>query len=228
MIHTLADLPYSLEALEPFLMKETLYYHHEKHHAGYVNKLNGLIKGTEYEEMSLEYIITQSDGAIFNNAAQTFNHNFYWNCLSPVATQPSDALLRKIIDTFGSMDKLREEFLASALNNFGSGWTWLVLDQHEHLKIVNTSNAQTPIAHHETPLLTCDVWEHAYYLDYKNERVKYLDGFWEHINWENASKVFEDKEHLNAIGLYAIVNNDPADPMSNYLDELQKGEEITS
>jgi Fe-Mn family superoxide dismutase len=192
MKHTLADLPYDLEALEPFLMKETLYYHHDKHHAGYVNKLNTLIKGTEYEEMSLEYIITQSDGAIFNNAAQTFNHNFYWNCLSPVATQPSDTLLRKIIDTFGSMDKLKEEFLASALNNFGSGWTWLVLDQHEHLKIVNTSNAQTPIAHHETPLLTCDVWEHAYYLNYQNRRPDYIEAFFNVINWNEVERRYAE------------------------------------
>lgn len=201
MTHVLMDLPYSQEALEPFLMKETLYYHHEKHHAGYVNKLNGLIKGTKFEDMSLEHIITQSDGAIFNNAAQTFNHSFYWNCLSPVPTQPSDALLQKIVDTFGSMDKFKEEFSASALNNFGSGWTWLVVDENKELKIINTSNAQTPIANDETPLLTCDVWEHAYYLDYKNERAKYLDGFLEHINWDSASKVFEDKEHLYAIGL---------------------------
>ncbi|UCN00284.1 superoxide dismutase [Sulfurimonas sp. SWIR-19] len=228
MQHKLTDLPFPPDALESFLSQETLFYHHQKHHAGYVKKLNELIKDTEYEQMSLEQIITQSDGAVFNNAAQTFNHNFYWNCLSPTATVPSDALLRKITDVFGSMEKLKEAFLNAALTNFGSGWTWLVLDQHEHLKIVNTSNAQTPIAHHETPLLTCDVWEHAYYLDYKNERAKYLDAFWEHINWENASKIFADKEHLNAVGLYGIVNNDPDDPMSDYLDELQRAEEISS
>lgn len=228
MLHKLVDLPYAPDAFEPFLSKETLFYHHQKHHAGYVNNLNNLIKGTEYEDMSLEYIITQSDGAIFNNAAQTFNHNFYWNCLSPEPSEPSAALLQKITAVFGSMEAFKEKFLHAALTNFGSGWTWLVLDQHEHLKIVNTSNAQTPITSDETPLLTCDVWEHAYYLDYKNERVKYLDGFWEHINWENASKVFEDKEHLNVIGLYAIVNNDPDDPMADYLDELQKEEEVSS
>lgn len=228
MQHTLAALPYAMDALEPFLTQQTLFYHHEKHHAGYVKKLNTLILGTEYEEMSLEYIITQSEGAIFNNAAQTFNHNFYWNCLSPDTTMPSDALLRKITEVFGGMEKLKETFINAALTNFGSGWTWLVLDQHEHLKILNTSNAQTPIAHNETPLLTCDVWEHAYYLDYKNERAKYLEGFWQHINWDNASKIFEDKEHLNVVGLSAIINNDPDDPMSEYLDELQKQEEISS
>ena len=228
MKHTLAALPYAMDALEPFLTKETLLYHYEKHHAGYVKKLNTLIQGTEYAEMNLEYIITQSNGAIFNNAAQTFNHNFYWNCLSPSVTTPSDTLLRKITDIFGNMEKLKEAFVDSALHNFGSGWTWLVVDQHEHLKIVNTSNAQTPITSDEIPLLTCDVWEHAYYLDYKNERARYLEGFWQHINWENASKVFENKEHLNVIGLYAILNNDPDDPMSDYLDKLQGEERVSS
>ncbi|WP_304542787.1 superoxide dismutase [Sulfurimonas microaerophilic] len=228
MKHSLPALPYKSDALEPFLSEQTLLFHHKKHHAGYVNKLNSLIEGTDYETMSLEYIISQSEGAIFNNAAQIFNHNFYWNCLSPTKTTPSDALAQKISEVFGSMEKFKEEFLNAAVGNFGSGWTWLIIDQHEHLKIVNTSNANTPIAHSQTPLLTCDVWEHAYYLDYKNERLKYLEGFWEHINWDNVSKVYADKEHLNVIGLAGIVNNDPDDLMSDYLDELQHQEETSS
>lgn len=228
MKHTLIALPYAIDALEPFLSQETLTYHHQKHHAGYVNKLNALIKDTDYEDMGLKQIIAQSEGAIFNNAAQVFNHNFYWSCLSPTKTTPSDALAKKISEVFGTIAQFKEEFLNAALNNFGSGWTWLILDQHEHMKIVNTSNAQTPITHSQTPLLTCDVWEHAYYLDYKNERARYLEGFWEHVNWDNVSKIYEDKEHLNYIGFSGIVNNDPDDPMSDYLDELQHQEDVSS
>ncbi|MEJ2373389.1 MAG: superoxide dismutase [Sulfurimonas sp.] len=228
MKHTLPALPYGTNALEPFLSEQTLNFHHKKHHAGYINKLNGLIENTDFETMNLEYIISQSDGAIFNNAAQVFNHNFYWNCLTPKKTTPSDPLVQKISEVFGSMDEFKKLFIDAALSNFGSGWTWLVIDQHEHLKILNTSNAQTPIANSITPLITCDVWEHAYYLDYKNERAKYLEGFWEHINWNNVSKIYEDKEHLNVIGLAGVLNNDPDDPMSDYLDELQHQEEISS
>jgi len=228
MKHALTALPYTTRALEPFLSEQTLLYHHKKHHAGYINKLNALIEGTDYENLGLEYIITQSEGAIFNNAAQVFNHNFYWNCLSPTKTTPSNALAKKISEVFGSVEKFKEEFLNAALNNFGSGWTWLILDQHEHMKIVNTSNAQTPIAHSETPLLTCDIWEHAYYLDYKNERARYLEGFCKHINWGNVSKIYADKEHLNFVGLSGIINNDPDDPMSDYFDELQRQEEVSS
>jgi len=228
MKHTLANLPYSMNALEPFLSKETIHYHYDKHHAGYVNKLNSLIKDTEYEDMSLEYLIMQSDGAIFNNAAQTFNHNFYWNCLSPTKTSPSEMLEKKIIEVFGSMREFQDKFIQSALTNFGSGWTWLILDQHEHLQIINTSNADTPVVHHNTPLITCDVWEHSYYLDYKNVRVDYLKAFYEHINWDNASKIFENTEHLNQIGLSSIINNDPDDLMSDYLDELQQAEDVSS
>lgn len=191
MKHTLMTLPYPMDALEPFLTQETLFYHHEKHHAGYVNKLNALIAGTEYEDMQLEAIIKKAEGAILNNAAQTFNHNFYWNSLTNEKTNPSEALLTKLVDTFGSMQKFKEEFLDAALNNFGSGWTWLIVDAHGALKILNTSNAQTPIRGDDLPLLTCDVWEHAYYIDYRNERAKYLEGFWEHVNWENVSKIFE-------------------------------------
>lgn len=228
MKHVPIKLPYALDALEPFLSKETMHYHYNKHHAGYVNKLNALIQNTEYDTMSLKSIITHSEGAIFNNAAQAFNHNFYWNSLSPVKTAPSKALKQKIVEVFGGMEQFRDQFLKSAADNFGSGWTWLMLDQHEHLHVVNTSNADTPVAHHNTPLIACDVWEHAYYLDYKNARPDYLQAFYDHINWDNASKIFENTEHLNQVGLSSIISNDPDDEMSDYLDELQRQEDVSS
>jgi len=228
MKHNLPPLPYPMDALDPFLSEETLQYHHGKHHAGYVNKLNTLIEGTDFEEMSLEYIISQSEGAIFNNAAQVFNHNFYWNILSAKPMRPSMLLEKKITETFGSMEAFKEEFTTSALTLFGSGWTWLVMDQHKHLHIVNTSNAQTPLSEHHTPLITCDVWEHAYYIDYRNDRAKYIEAYWQHINWDNASKFYESREHLNMVGLDSVINNDPDDPMSDYLDDLQGSEETPS
>ncbi len=200
MIHRLPDLPYPKNALEPYISEETLEYHHGKHHAGYVNKLNALIKGTEYEGMSLEQIIRQSDGAIFNNAAQTFNHNLYWLSLSPEPTHPSKALHQAIDETFGSMDRFLQAFTDAAVGIFGSGWCWLAVDQEEKLRIRATSNAHTPLEHHETPLLTCDVWEHAYYIDYRNERAGYVETFWKLANWENASKIFADKEYLQNSG----------------------------
>ena len=227
MHHQLPDLPYPKDALEPHISAETLEYHHGKHHAGYVNKLNALIKGTEYEELSLEQIIRQSDGAVFNNAAQTFNHNFYWNSLSPTPTKPSAALQKAIDAQFGSMEKFQEAFSDAAVGLFGSGWAWLVIDQHEKLQIRATSNAHTPIEHHETPLLTCDVWEHAYYIDYRNARAEYVQIFWKLANWENASKIFEDKEHLNYVGLPPLCN-DPDDPMCDIIDDMEHTDEPAS
>ncbi len=227
MLHQLPELPYALDALEPLISKETLEYHHGKHHAGYVNKLNTLIKGTEYEEMSLEQIIRQSEGAIFNNAAQTFNHNFYWHSLSPNKTEPSELLMKALEQTFGSFAKFQEAFSDAAVNLFGSGWCWLVIDQHEHLHIRATSNAHTPIEHHETPLLTCDVWEHAYYIDYRNARAEYVAKFWELANWENASKIYEDKEHLNRLGTIPPCN-DPDDPMCDIIDDMLHNDEPAS
>ena len=227
MLHQLPELPYAHDALEPLLSKETLEYHHGKHHAGYVNKLNTLIKGTEYEEMSLEQIIRQSEGAIFNNAAQVFNHNFYWHSLSPNRTEPSELLMKALEKTFGSFSKFQEAFNDAAINLFGSGWCWLVIDQHDHLHIRTTSNAHTPIEHHETPLLTCDVWEHAYYIDYRNARAEYVTKFWELVNWENASKIYEDKEHLNSLGLIPPCN-DPDDPMCDIIDEMLHNDEPAS
>jgi Fe-Mn family superoxide dismutase len=227
MLYALPNLPYDKNALEPFISAETLEYHHGKHHAGYVNKLNALIKGTEFEEMSLEQIIHQSDGAIFNNAAQTFNHNFYWLSLSPEPTHPSKELHRAIDERFGSFEKFLDLFDDTAVNIFGSGWCWLVLDQHEKLQIRATSNAHTPLEAHETPLLTCDVWEHAYYIDVRNERGKYLQNFWKVANWDHASRIFEDKEHLKTSGALPLCN-DPDDPICDIIDEMQQRDEPTT
>ncbi|MDQ1324934.1 MAG: Superoxide dismutase [Campylobacterota bacterium] len=219
MKHRLPQLPYEMDALAPHISEETLRYHHGKHHAGYVNKLNALIKDTEYEEMSLEQIIHQSDGAIFNNAAQTFNHNFYWKCLGPKKTDPSEPLLKALKETFGSMEAFKEAFSQKAIGHFGSGWIWLVIDEHEKLQIQATSNAHTPIEHHLTPLFVCDVWEHAYYIDYRNERAAYIETFWMLVNWEYVSQIFEGKEHLRLSTTLPLCNN-PDDPMCEYLDDL--------
>lgn len=219
MKHTLMELPYKMDALAPYISEETLRYHHGKHHAGYVNKLNELIKNTEYEEMSLEQTIRQSSGAIFNNAAQIFNHDFYWNCLNPTKTEPSELLLNAIKATFNSMESFKEAFSKAAIGQFGSGWAWLVTDEHEKLQIYTTSNAHTPIEHNLTPLLVCDVWEHAYYIDYRNERAKYLDNFWSLVNWEHVSKIFGDKELLRSSASVPVCN-DPDDPMCEYLDYM--------
>jgi Fe-Mn family superoxide dismutase len=224
MLHHLPDLPYELDALEPYISRETLEYHHGKHHAGYINKLNVLIKDTDFKELSLEQIIHQSEGAIFNNAAQTFNHNFYWHSLSPEKTEPSAPLLRAIDESFGSLEKFQKAFSEAAVTLFGSGWCWLVVDEHETLHIRTTSNAHTPLEHYETPLLTCDVWEHAYYIDYRNERAKYVETFWKLANWEHASKLYEDKEHLNHPGLLPVCNN-PADPMCDIIEDMMHKDE---
>lgn len=189
MEHTLPALPYDKEALAPHISSETLDFHYGKHHATYVDKLNGLIKGTEFEEASLEEIISKaSAGPVFNNAAQVWNHTFYWNSLSPNGGgEPTGALLEAINSTFGSVEKFKEDFTNSAVNNFGSGWTWLVKDADGKLQIVNTSNAACPLTDGLTPLLTCDVWEHAYYIDYRNARPKYMEAFWALVNWDFAA-----------------------------------------
>ncbi|OQX73397.1 MAG: superoxide dismutase [Fe] [Campylobacteraceae bacterium 4484_4] len=228
MKHHLPELPYGMNALEPFLSKETLEYHYGKHHAAYVANLNRLIEGTDYETMSLEYIITQSEGSLFNNAAQTFNHNFYWECLTPEKTRPSETLEHALTETFGSIEQFKKAFSEAAASLFGSGWTWLILDPHEHLQIVNKSNADTPIVHRHTPLLTLDVWEHAYYIDYRNARAAYIEKFWDFVNWKTMSRIYEEKEHTNIPGLSAIPNNDPDDPMADYLDEMQQDEEAST
>lgn len=187
MKHELMSLPYAQSALEPYISSETLSYHYGKHHAGYVNKLNTLIEGTEYADKSLEEIVLDAKDAVFNNAAQVYNHDFYWRGLSGVQSHPSDELSAVIARDFGSMDLLKQAFITAATGFFGSGWIWLVMSEEGKLKITATSNADTPIRHGETPLLTCDVWEHAYYIDYRNMRPNYLENWWKVINWEFVS-----------------------------------------
>lgn len=187
MKHELMALPYAQSALEPYISSETLSYHYGKHHAAYVNKLNALIEGTEYADRSLEEIILDAKDAIFNNAAQIYNHDFYWRGLSGVQSHPSDELSIVIERDFGSMDLFKQAFIAVATGYFGSGWIWLVLSEEGKLKITATSNADTPIRHGEIPLLTCDVWEHAYYIDYRNMRPNYIENWWKIINWEFVS-----------------------------------------
>jgi len=185
MEHKLPALPYNMDALEPTVSKETLEYHYNKHHQAYVTNLNKLIVGTEFENMSLEDIILKSSGGIFNNAAQVFNHTFYWNCLSPNGGQEPQGKLAEIINqNFGSFEDFKVKFTQTAVGTFGSGWAWLVKDQNGKLEIVSTSNAGNPMTEGKTPLLTCDVWEHAYYIDYRNARPIYVEKFWNIVNWD--------------------------------------------
>ena len=191
MEHKLPPLPFKDDALEPVISKETLDYHHGKHHQTYVNNLNKLIAGSEFEEMSLEDIILKSSGGIFNNAAQVFNHTFYWNCLSPEGGgKPQGALADAIDEAFGSFEAFKEKFAATAVGTFGSGWAWLVKDQEGKLEIVSTGNAGTPLTDGKKPLLTCDVWEHAYYIDYRNARPAYVDKYWDLVNWDFVASNF--------------------------------------
>jgi Fe-Mn family superoxide dismutase len=191
MEHALPALPYAMDALAPHISKETLEFHYGKHHQTYVTNLNNLIKGTEFESSSLEDIVKRSSGGVFNNAAQVWNHTFYWNGLSPKGGgQPSGALASAINAKWGGFDAFKEAFTKSAIGNFGSGWTWLVKKADGSLDIVNTSNAATPLTTTDKPLLTCDVWEHAYYVDYRNKRPDYMNAFWALVNWEFASANF--------------------------------------
>ena len=186
MEHKLPELPYASDALEPHISRETLEFHHGKHHAAYVTNLNNLIPGTGFADKSLEDIIKTSSAGIFNNAAQVWNHTFYWNCLSPNGGgEPSGALADAIGRAFGSFTEFKEQFSTSAVTNFGSGWTWLVKNADGGLEIVNTSNAGTVLTEEgKTALLTCDVWEHAYYIDYRNARPSYVESFWNLVNWD--------------------------------------------
>lgn len=187
MAFELPALPYARDALIPHISEETLDYHYGKHHNTYVVKLNGLVEGTELENKSLEEIVKTSEGGIFNNAAQTWNHTFYWNCLSPNGGgQPSGELAEAINRAFGSFNEFVAKFTEMAVNNFGSSWTWLVKNPDGSVEIVNTSNAATPLTTDQKPLLTCDLWEHAYYIDYRNVRPDYLKAFWALVNWEFA------------------------------------------
>lgn len=185
---TLPPLPFAMDALVPHISKETLEYHYSKHHQTYVTNLNKLILETEFESMSLEDIIMKSKGGMFNNAAQVWNHTFYWHSLSPNGGgEPTGKLGEMINKTFGSFDAFKEQFTQVAIGTFGSGWAWLVQDSTGALKIISTSNAGTPMTEGLTALLTCDVWEHAYYIDYRNARPTYMNAFWSLVNWEFAA-----------------------------------------
>ncbi|HIP60690.1 MAG TPA: superoxide dismutase [Campylobacterales bacterium] len=188
MTHTLMKLPFDEGALEPHISRETVQFHFGKHHAGYVNKLNGLIKDTIYEDMSLEEIIKTADGGVFNNASQVYNHDFYFNGLSSKQSRQSELLAEWIDRDFGSIDKFKEAFLQTAANLFGAGWVWLSVDKNMRLVIEAKSNADNPLLDEHTPLMTCDVWEHAYYIDYRNARAEYLDKWWYLVNWDFASQ----------------------------------------
>jgi Fe-Mn family superoxide dismutase len=191
MKHELPPLPYDMTALAPHISQETLEYHYGKHHQAYVTNLNNLIPGTEFAESPLEEIIKKASGPIFNNAAQVWNHTFYWHCLSPQGGgEPTGALADAIRETFGSFSQFKDQFTKTAIGTFGSGWAWLVKDANGALAITSTSNAGTPITDGKKALVTCDVWEHAYYIDYRNARPQYVDHFWNLINWEFAVKQF--------------------------------------
>ncbi|HAT8180367.1 TPA: superoxide dismutase [Fe] [Legionella pneumophila] len=188
MTFTLPQLPYALDALAPHISKETLEYHYGKHHNTYVTNLNKLIPGTEFESMTLEEIIMKAKGGIFNNAAQVWNHTFYWHSMSPNGGgEPKGKLAEAINKSFGSFAAFKEQFTQTAATTFGSGWAWLVQDQSGALKIISTSNAGTPMTEGLKALLTCDVWEHAYYIDYRNRRPDYIEAFWSLANWDFAS-----------------------------------------
>jgi len=192
MEHTLPPLPYAQDALAPHLSKETLEYHYGKHHQAYVTNLNNLIKGTEFENADLESIVKKSQGGIYNNAAQIWNHTFFWNCMKPQGGgEPKGALAEAINKKFGSYAAFKEAFTKSAVGNFGSGWTWLVKKSDGSVDIVNMGAAGTPLTTGDTPLLTIDVWEHAYYIDYRNLRPKFVETFLTSlVNWEFAERNF--------------------------------------
>jgi len=184
MLHALPDLPWPRDALAPDISAETLEYHYGKHHQAYVNNLNKMIEGTDYADAPLEAIIRSATGGLFNNAAQVWNHSFYWNCLSPDGGgDPSGAVADAIAGAFGSFADFRSRFTQTAVGTFGSGWAWLVREEGGGLALMSTSNAGNPLTDGKTPLLTCDVWEHAYYVDYRNARAKYVEAFWRRVNW---------------------------------------------
>ncbi|MBL1294500.1 MAG: superoxide dismutase [Fe] [Thiotrichales bacterium] len=189
MAHELPALPYALDALAPHISAETLEIHHGKHHATYVTNINNLVAGTEYEGLSLEEIIVKAPaGGIFNNAAQIWNHSFYWNCLSPNGGgEPTGAIAEAINKAFGSFAEFKEQFSKTSITTFGSGWGWLVKNSDGSLALVSTSNAGNPLTEGQTPILTCDVWEHAYYVDYRNRRPDYVAAFWNLVNWDFAN-----------------------------------------
>ncbi len=192
--YILPELPYAENALEPYISAETIAYHYAKHHAAYVDKLNDLVEGTRFENATLEELIDNADGAVFNNAAQVWNHDFYWKCLGPDhGGEPTGGLGSAIKEFFGDFTAFKGAFDAAAMGNFGSGWTWLVKMPTGKLEIVNTDDAENPMTQGQQPLLTCDVWEHAYYIDYRNGRAAYLAGFWNLVNWDFVARNHGDR-----------------------------------
>jgi Fe-Mn family superoxide dismutase len=191
MIHDLPKLPYSLDALEPHISKKTMEFHYGKHHQAYVNNLNNLVTGTAFENVNIEKIVIEADGPVFNNAAQVWNHTLYFNSLSPSgAKRPKEFLLDAINKSFGSFDIMKENFTKAATGLFGSGWVWLVRKKDNSLEILQESNAGNPLRKDMVPILTCDVWEHAYYLDFQNRRPDYIQAFWNLVDWNVVSDRF--------------------------------------
>ena len=189
MLHTLPSLPFAKDALKPVISEETFDYHYGKHHAAYVNNLNNLIPGTEFENLPLEEIIRKAQGGIFNNAAQVWNHTFFWNSISPSGGgAPKGKIAEAISNSFGTFDSFREAFTKAAATLFGSGWTWLAKNADGNLEILQLSNAGTPLTMGKKPILTLDVWEHAYYIDYRNARPQFIEKFWDIVNWDHASE----------------------------------------
>ncbi|WP_283949352.1 MULTISPECIES: superoxide dismutase [Sulfurimonadaceae] len=222
MAFELMKLPYEETALEPYISAETVSFHYGKHHAGYVNKLNGLIEGTPLEDAPLLKIIREAQNGVFNNAAQVFNHDFYWLGLSAETTAPSVELSEMIERDFGSMEGFKGAFLAAAAGLFGSGWTWLVLRNDNTLVIETTSNADTPVRYGRRPLLVCDVWEHAYYIDRRNARPEYLENWWTLINWRFVSDNLAAEENDPIAGYSQPCNEDSE--VCDYVDTMQANE----
>jgi Fe-Mn family superoxide dismutase len=195
MKHKLPALAFATDALEPFLSAETFAYHHGKHHRGYVSKLNEFLAGSDLADLSLTEVVKRSDGALFNSAAQHFNHSFYWRCITPDGgKEPQGELLTAIERDCGSTAKLKDAFLRAAIGHFGSGWCWLVKGPDGKLGVRTGSDAQCPLVDGYAPVLTCDVWEHAYYLDYRNDRPRYVGAFWNAVNWGFAAFAFDRPE----------------------------------
>ena len=192
MEHKLPELPFARDALAPVISAETIDFHYGKHHATYVANLNKLIQGTEFQDIPLEQIVVRASGGLYNNAAQVWNHTFYWNCMTPGGTAEPDGPLGKAIATaFGSFAEFKAKFTAAAVGQFGSGWAWLVKNQDGTLGVESSSNAGNPLTQGKTPLLTCDVWEHAYYIDYRNARAGYVDKWWSIVNWNFVQDNFK-------------------------------------
>lgn len=201
MALTLPRLPFARDALEPHMSRETLDFHYGKHHKAYVDAANKLLAGNQFEQMNLEDIVKKSSGKLFNNAAQIWNHNFFWSCLTPRPASPGGKLAPAIARRFGSVDNFRKEFTQAALDTFGSGWTWLVRDAAGALAIVSTQGAGNPLVAGQAPLLACDVWEHAYYIDYRNARNNYLEHFWPLVNWDFVERNLQASQEAGAAAL---------------------------